>query len=238
MTPFVTNSLRIPAQLPSSIRQETAMTLIDFVSESAFPCVGAKAALGQGLLDILDAGDLRLADFDAKIVAALQSFAERALDESAFASFCVVFPETPRLTEAQFEHALWQRLQALHDLDSQQYAWDAAVSSDPKDPDFGLSIGGRGFYVIGLHPGASRPARRFGQAAIAFNLHSQFDQLRAEGRYGKLQESIRERDVSLAGSVNPMLAPHGVKSEAPQYSGRIVPANWACPFQPRTPATE
>jgi uncharacterized protein len=215
-------------------RPEVAMAFREFISEPVFPCVGAKAALGQGHLEILVAGDMRDSDFDVAIVQAVQTFANRAHDETAFASFCVVFPDTPPLTEALFEHALWQRLQALHDLDTQRYAWDPAVSSDPRRPDFGLSLGGRGFYVIGLHPDASRPARRFDRAAMVFNLHSQFDRLRAEGLYDKLKEAISERDVALAGSVNPMLAAHGVKSEAPQYSGRIVGAEWSCPFHPRT----
>ena len=35
-----------------------------------------------------------------------------------------------------------------------------------------------------------------------------------------MRESILERDVSLAGTLNPMLARHGEASQARQYSGR------------------
>ena len=82
---------------------------------------------------------------------------------------------------------------------------------------------------------ASRPARRFDRPILVFNLHNQFEWLRAEGRYERMREAILERDVKLAGSVNPMLARHGESSEARQYSGREVDEDWKCPFKdPRT----
>lgn len=202
-----------------------------FIAEPNFPCVGAKAALNQGHLDIFIAGDLRDSAADEAIIKALQKFAEGVNEDKVFASFCVTFPDTPPLSEALFESALWQRLQALHDIDRRYSDWDPLVSSDPRSPDFGMSLGGHGFYVVGLHPNASRPARRFGQAALAFNLHSQFEQLKAEGRYDKLRGAISERDAALSGSNNPMLAEHGVVSEAVQYSGRAVGDEWTCPFK-------
>jgi len=93
-----------------------------------------------------------------------------------------------------------------------------------------MSLGGRAFYVIGLHPGSSRPARRFRCAALVFNLHSQFETLRADGRYDKLREAITQRDIAYSGSRNPMLAVHGVASEARQYSGRQFDGRWRCLF--------
>ncbi len=105
--------------------------------------------------------------------------------------------------------------------------------TDPDNPHFSLSFGGEAFFVVGLHPNASRPARRFSSPVLVFNLHAQFERLRAEGRYEKLRASILERDTALAGSVNPMLARHGDSSEARQYSGRVVGAEWRCPLQGR-----
>ena len=93
-----------------------------------------------------------------------------------------------------------------------------------------MSFGGEGFFVVGLHPRASRPARRFRVPAMVFNLHDQFERLRAEGQYGKLRSAIVARDKALAGSINPMLAEHGSISAARQYSGRLVDDEWACPF--------
>ena len=110
---------------------------------------------------------------------------------------------------------------------------DLSVSRDPDDPHFSLSFGGQAFFVVGLHPGASRPARRFERPAMVFNLHDRFVRLREEGRYEKLRASILDRDVAVAGSLNPMLARHGEMSEARQYSGRAVGNDWQCPFDSR-----
>ena len=110
---------------------------------------------------------------------------------------------------------------------------DPRVAHDPDDPHFAMSFGGEAFFVVGLHPEASRPGRRFEVPAMVFNLHDQFEQLRAEGRYGPLSSAIRERDRALAGSDNPMLAEHGTISPARQYSGRAVGADWRCPYSGR-----
>jgi FPC/CPF motif-containing protein YcgG len=200
------------------------------IDDPLFPCVGAKSALASDSVRFLLAGDLRDADHDRAIVAQLQAFAAAMPEDALFVSQMVLFPETPVLDELRFEQALWQRLQARHELDAADHAGDASVSDDPQSPQFSLSLGGRGFYVIGLHPGASRPARRFHCAALVFNLHSQFETLRADGRYDKLRAAIIERDIAYSGSRNPMLAVHGEASEARQYSGRQVDAAWRCPF--------
>ena len=66
---------------------------------------------------------------------------------------------------------------------------------------------------------------------MVFNLHEQFETLRAEGRYERMREAILDRDRKLAGDINPMLARHGESSEARQYSGRAVGDAWSCPFR-------
>ena len=87
--------------------------------------------------------------------------------------------------------------------------------------------------MIGLHPNASRPARRFAYPMLVFNLHDQFERLREHGTYEKMRETILARDEKLAGDINPMLAKYGESSEARQYSGRMVDDEWQCPFQDR-----
>ena len=66
-----------------------------------------------------------------------------------------------------------------------------------------------------------------------FNLHEQFEALRASGRYPRMRDKIRERDRALQGTINPMVADHGETSEARQYAGRVVPPGWRAPFSPR-----
>jgi len=207
----------------------------DFVRDAAFPCVGAKSALARDQMTIVVARDITSGWDDMRIWPALYDLAQgyRAAPK-LFQTLVVVFAGPTKLSEAGFEDALWRRVQSLSDKD----AWlgqptDPRVSSDPDDPHFSLSFGGEAFFVVGLHPQASRPARRFSHPALVFNLHDQFEQLREAGRYEKLRESILDRDEKLAGSMNPMLARHGASSEARQYSGRAVEPGWQCPFSGR-----
>jgi FPC/CPF motif-containing protein YcgG len=141
------------------------------------------------------------------------------------------------LSEIAFERHLWILLQSLYEADRDEFDWDPEVSNDPKSANFGMSIGGTAYFVVGLHPNASRLARRAPMAAAAFNPHSQFRRLKQDGRYDRLRRAVRDRDITLQGEANPMLADHGEVSEAAQYSGRKVFAGWTCPFQAgrRTP---
>jgi FPC/CPF motif-containing protein YcgG len=206
-----------------------------FIRNPPFPCVGAKSALSRRLLKVLVARDIASDAEDGRIYAALLAFIHRYRSRpDPFQSFAVLFENPSRLSEIAFEAHLWARAQSLSDRDSGLgQIYDSRVSADPDDPHFSLSLGGEAFFILGLHPQASRPARRFEAPALVFNLHDQFERLRAEGRYESLRESILERDVAWTGSVNPMLARHGERSEACQYSGRVVQENWTCPFSRR-----
>ena len=207
----------------------------DFVRDTAFPCVGAKSALSKGQMRIVVARDIRSGWDDLRIYPGLLDLAKSyAEDPVLFQTFVVLFEQDWALSEESFEAAMWARIQSLSDKDAMfAQSPDARVSGDPGDPHFSLSFGGQAFFVVGLHPGASRPARRFGRPAMVFNLHDQFVRLREEGRYEKLRAAILDRDAALAGSVNPMLARHGDTSEARQYSGRAVGNDWECPFSGR-----
>ena len=200
-----------------------------------FPCVGAKSALAKGNMEFVLARDLTSAWNDLKIHEALMAWAKRALPPDELRSLVVIFDGPLDLDEMQFEQAMWERIQSLSDKDE----WlsqkpDPTVSSNPAAPDFSLSFGGQAFFVVGLHPNASRPARRFPKPSLVFNLHKQFEWLRESGVYERMRERILQRDKSLAGDINPMLARHGESSEARQYSGRAVEEDWACPFRGRT----
>ncbi len=210
-----------------NMHQDQFNTLI---ATPTFPCVGAKSALQRKQIDYVHAGDMASDLHDENIVSRLQEFAANANSESLFLSIIVLFEDSTILNELQFEKLLWQRLQAFHEIDSQKFDWDETVSSNPESSQFSMSIGAKGFYVVGLHPLASRPARRFSCPALVFNLHSQFELLRKKEVYNKLSESINARDLNINGSVNPMLSQHGHTSEVKQYSGRVVEDNWKCPF--------
>lgn len=207
----------------------------EFVVRQDFPCVGAKSALARGQMQFMVARDVSSAWDDLRIYSALFNFAQTYRAQPAlFQSLVVLFRGPGNLDEVRYESFLWQRLQSLTDKDDWHgQSHDTRVSANPADHNFSVSFASEAFFVVGLHPNASRPARRFSSPAIVFNPHDQFETLRDQGRYGGLKEKIARRDEALAGSRNPMLQVFGEGSEAPQFSGRIVEDSWACPYHRR-----
>ena len=205
----------------------------DFIHDNDFPCVAAKSALATDGMRLIVAGDLRDRQADGRILSALRAAPGLSDATQDLVSTVVLFPKTPPLSEIAFEKHLWALLQSLYQTDRDEFDWDPAVSRDPRSADFAMSIGGKGYFVVGLHPGSSRLARRAPMAAAAFNPHSQFRRLKMDGRYGRLRQAVRDRDIALQGGANPMLGDHGEVSEASQYSGRKVFSDWECPFKPQ-----
>ncbi len=220
--------------LPATLNNDdpSAGEFRDFVAQSDFPCVGAKSALARDQFHFVVARDITSAWDDLRIYPALFNFTENYRERPLlFQSLVVLFRGPLSLTEAEYEKALWDRIQSLTDKDGWHgQSHDSRVSADPTDPHFSLSFAGEAFFVVGLHPSASRPARRFSCPGIVFNLHDQFERLRQQNVYDGMREKIIKRDAVLAGSANPMLQQFGESSEAKQYSGRVVGDGWRCPF--------
>ncbi|WP_417610824.1 guanitoxin biosynthesis heme-dependent pre-guanitoxin N-hydroxylase GntA [Parasphingorhabdus sp.] len=205
------------------------------ISQPQFPCVGAKSALARDTLKVLAGHSLDSNWDDLEIHRELLAWAKEYRGATdGLRSLAVIFDGPLDLSESEFESLLWARIQSLADKDAWLgQTYDTRVSADPADPHFSLSFGGEAFFVIGLHPNASRPARRFSRPMLVFNLHDQFERLREHGKYEKMRDTILARDEKLAGNANPMLARYGESSEARQYSGRQVDDDWQCPFQDR-----
>lgn len=214
------------------------------VKDRAFPCVGAKSALATGSLEIKLCHDIASAWDDLVIHRELLQWSQGyrkdlATGKAGFRSLAIVFRQSRAMSEQVFEQHMWERIQSLSDKDDWlQQPYDPSVSADTDDPHFGLSFGGQAYFVVGMHPGASRPARRFERPAMVFNLHDQFVQLRESQRYERMRETILDRDKALAGNINPMLKRHGEASEAAQYSGRQVGDDWECPLRTRESADD
>jgi FPC/CPF motif-containing protein YcgG len=202
-----------------------------FVLGDAYPCLGARAALHRGSYRFGAYERLDDPAVSAGLMRDLFAFvAERRGIGNDFTTFVAVFREQVEGGERGFERALWSQLERLHTLDRAYYDWDPAVSDDPADPAFSFSLAGNAFFVVGMHPEATRDARRFGWPALVFNAHTQFEELKVAGRFDGLQAQIRARDVRLQGSLNANLAAYGEHSEARQYAGRAVEDDWQCPF--------
>lgn len=233
LLPFGRGMKPNPLMLVENKISERSEELLATIADRRFPCVGAKSAMARGMLKTLVCRSLESAWDDLRIHSELIEWVQAyRKDPSGLRSLAVLFEGPTELPEKEFEAAMWKRLQSLADKDEwlgQPYAESA--SPDPDDPHFSLSFGGAAFFVIGLHPNASRPARRLPSPVLVFNLHEQFDRLREEGRYERVREKIIRRDVAYSGSINPMLARFGETSEARQYSGRLVDEDWRCPFR-------
>lgn len=204
-----------------------------FVGAESFPCVAAKSALNRDRIEFVVCDRLGSAESTKLLRDSLAAFSERNPDPGIVpVSFAAIFREQVG-GEDDFHKQLWAQLQALHDLDIEQHPWAKEVSDDPRSADFSFSVASRAFFVVGLHPSSSRLARRAPQPTLVFNFHDQFEELRARGRFDKLQSAIRGRDVALQGDINPVLAQYGEASEALQYSGR---EGGECPFRARSVA--
>lgn len=204
-----------------------------FLQSKAYPCVGAKSALARDNMSFLGVGSMDSAADDLEIHQAVMDFGRSLMDEKGVVQSLVVFFSGPLdQSERDFEKALWMRLQCLHNLDvASGHAWDDAAATDPDSAHFSMSVGGEAYFVLGMHPRASRPARRFEVPVIVFNPHAQFERLREDGLFDRMKTTIRKRDEDLTGDSNPMLDDFGQSSEARQYSGREVSKEWKCPFE-------
>ncbi len=197
---------------------------------SDYPCLGAKSALHTNQYRIGVYGEMASEESTSFLGEDLKKYiAETIAADSQYMTMVAVFSDIVH-SELDFEKKLWSQLQNLHDAEKESQSWDPAVSSNPQEDDFSFSFNGSAFFVVGIHPHASRKARRFGYCAMAFNLHSQFVKLRENNLYEKMKSAIREREIKYDGEINPMLKDHGEGLEAPQYSGRRVGETWKCPF--------
>ncbi len=224
----------MPATAPIEPPTSPSARLTERIADETFPCVGAKSALAAGGLTIVEAASLHDPAADDRILAALDATAGAfGRGGDRLHSVAVIFAGSAPADEPAFEAQMWRRLQVLADRDAAMGApCDPDVSEDPASPRFALSLGGHGYFVVGLHPAASRAARRFAHVVLVFNLQAQFAALRRDGIYAKMRATIIERDIALSGSANPMLAEFGEASGAAQFSGRMVDADWTCPFTP------
>lgn len=212
----------------AATEEDLQSAFTSMVEHPEFPCLGARSAFRQDRATIRVYDELGTSESARELLADLTAYVGEVDPNGGFATFIAIFRGPDTTAESVFEDLLWAQLRQLHAVDEE--AWNPEVASDPDDPHFAFSVAGTAFFVVGLHPGASRDARRSPTPTLVFNLHEQFEQLRASGNFPRMRDLIRARDEQLQGSVNPMVADHGAASEARQYSGRNVAPTWTAPF--------
>jgi FPC/CPF motif-containing protein YcgG len=210
--------------------EEFAELLSERILGPEYPCLGARSVFKRERATAVLHDDLEAPETARALLEQLRDYASSVDPEAGFASFVAGFRGPEVRDEKHFEEMLWALLQRLHDVDEQP--WAPEVSADPNDPHFAFSVAGTPFFIVGLHPKASREARRMPLPVLVFNLHEQFESLREEGGFERMRDTIRRRDEELQGSINPMVSDHGETSEARQYSGRKLENAWEAPFEP------
>jgi FPC/CPF motif-containing protein YcgG len=128
-----------------------------------------------------------------------------------------------------------QHLQHMHNIDSRTYGLDEGATSDPNEPNFGFHVAGHAFFIVGVHPGASRASRRFVRPAIAFNSLMQFMLL--GDKFFSMQDAIRKRESTNNGSVNPSFTTYEYQMPSRHFAGRMTEEDWKCPFSSRHEAS-
>lgn len=204
----------------------------DYINTREFVCVAAKAALAKQQISCMLAGNIACPKDDQAILDFLYSFIEVYRNsEKLYHSAAIIFQQENVLDEATFDVLLWQRLQALSNIDSKKYAYDNRVNKDPESADFSFSLKEEAFFIIGIHPESSRAGRQFKYPTLVFNPHQQFEQLKETEKYQSLKKVVRKRDMLYSGSINPMLQDFGDASEVYQYSGLQYSKEWKCPLK-------
>jgi uncharacterized protein len=196
----------------------------DLILGGTFPCLGAAGAVRRGEYRLRTYPPLGspasvracAADLDALL-------AERPPGKHPVTILAAVFAGPAGLDEQAFEDLMWWLLRGLREWDMRRPACRHLAGRDDADPGFGY--GDRDFFIVGMHPGSSRLARRFPWPTLVFNALTHSELLRKQGRYELMQQRIRARDLRLQGTLNPNLE----RCQAAQFSGRDVGDNWTCP---------
>jgi FPC/CPF motif-containing protein YcgG len=203
----------------------------NFLNEKGFPCVAAKAAFTRGQIRCMVSHSMACPAYDHKILKFLYSFVDDYRNsKTSFHSAAVIFSKAAIDSEGTFDKLLWERLDALAELDRLKFKHDPRVDADPASTNFSYSLKEESFFIIGLNPFSGRKARRFEHPTLVFNPHAEFEKLRNSDRYSRMKQTVRKRDLAFSGSVNPLLSDFGESSEVQQYSGVRHDANWKCPL--------
>ncbi|MEP6713532.1 MAG: guanitoxin biosynthesis heme-dependent pre-guanitoxin N-hydroxylase GntA [Ferruginibacter sp.] len=202
-----------------------------FLTSNTFPCVAAKDAVAKDNILIMTASHLACPADDKAILDFIYTFTQAYRKAGkGFHSAAIIFKEPGNINEIMFDTFMWQRLKALREIDKKNYNHDSRVADDPASPAYSFSLMEEAFFIVALHPGNSRPARRFKYPTLVFNPHAQFEEMKKSTGYEKMKTIVRRRDMAMSGSVNPMLTDFGEASEVYQYSGQVYDEKWECPL--------
>jgi FPC/CPF motif-containing protein YcgG len=214
-----------------TLKQEVVQAMSKLLAQKNYPCVAALKSFHSqdyelGLYEAFGSAQSSL-----NLAEDLMAYAEKyEKNKSPFFSFFAVFSNIELMTDEEFESKLWKELSGLASRPEFPQVWDPYFSSNPEDKNFCFSLGGRAFFVVGLHQQSARLSRQFKYPTLVFNLYEQFRQLEKSGHFQPMVELNRKRDEKFQGFANPVVVAHGNDWEAIQFSGRENNVEWKCPF--------
>src|SRR5687767_14969439 len=103
-----------------------------FIGNKLFPCIAARAALASQHIQCMVADTMACAKDDKAILDFLYHFIDNyRTTTTSFHSAAIIFKNPKDCNDEEFDSLLWKRLQALSDLDAENYDYDHRVNSDP-----------------------------------------------------------------------------------------------------------
>ncbi|MFT7400900.1 MAG: FPC/CPF motif-containing protein YcgG [Hydrogenophaga sp.] len=163
---------------PASPSNAAGDLFSSYVLERSTPCVMARCMVNRKQVFLASCGELGDADRCADVYHDLHEVLAASEADSSLYSLLAVSPSQASHMEKAFARALWDQLNGIHQVDRNLFFWGSCVSQDPADPKLSFSVGGTAWYVVGLHPGASRSSRQFAVPTLISNRHAQFSALR------------------------------------------------------------
>ena len=105
---------------------------LSYIESKDFACIAAKAALAKEQIVCFAADNMACPKDDGDILDFLYTFIDDYRNSNElYHSAVVIFKGPILINDVQFDKLMWQRLQALSDLDSANYNYDHRVAYDP-----------------------------------------------------------------------------------------------------------
>lgn len=209
--------------------QFIAEHMVNHIECKSFPCVIGKTAIAN---DAFHVGVYSTMHEEHDVTALYNDIKDwlNAPFSGEYRTFLAGFAQHIDSHDA-YHDKLFKLLWKLRSLEPERRDMPQGISDDIHAHDFAFSVHRHAFFIVGLSPTSPRLARRTTFPGLAFNLHSQFENLRAVGKMGGIEKMVRKRDSLLQGGINPLLAAHGHASAAMQYSGKVVTSTAQCPYR-------
>lgn len=196
----------------------------------SFACIGGASAVRRGNYQFALLPELASEEAIVECCDALRKFVSKFPAAShPVAVFVAAFRGPLCENESDFESRLWDQLQGMHDSHGQRAWFSADDSLADRDDELGFIFDDRNFFVVGMHPAASRWSRRYAWPTLVFNALSHAEHATRLGQFDRMRDRIRSRDQRLQGSLNPTVS----EPQVAQFSGRDVGPDWQCPLRPR-----